>query len=572
LHSGSWAASVPLTAASYASLQFAVFGGASGITLNVALENDQLSTFATVSVGAVAANVWKLVTIPISQLDPAGNSIERIDIMEISGVPKTYYVDNIELVAPAPVAPLLVSPFANAKASLVTSLTFSWTEASASTTFHLQVSIDSTFATTFSDQNGLTVDSGTVTGLAYSTLYHWRVNATNSNGTSPWSTLSAFTTTVRPTPKDTTPPTVAFVAPTANAVVSGTVAVTANASDNVRVTSLLFKLDGVTLSTVLTTAPYAYSWNSLGSTNGTHTLSAVAYDSAGNSATSTISVSVSNIVVIPGSNLLIYQDSLASPWMNTSYNATITFNSTTKVYAGLHSIKVVQGAWGAFSVHNGSWAVPVALNPSAFTSLQFAVFGGTSGITLNVALQNDSGKSLPTITVGAVAANVWKVVTVPMTQLDPSGYAFQRVDIMEESGVTKTYYLDNIELVGATAGSSKTPTLAGTPSVSSPMAITGLSTLKPKEFELAQNYPNPFNPTTTISYSLPLDANVTLEVYNMLGQKVVTLFSGTQATGEHQVSFNGANLTSGVYIYRMEAHSVSGGAAFTQVKKMVLTK
>jgi chitinase len=572
LHSGSWAASVPLLPASYASVQFAVFGGTSGITLNVELENDQLSSFPTVSVGAVAANVWKLVTIPLSQIDPAGNSFERIDIMEISGVPKTYYVDNIELVGSAPVAPVPVSPAGNAKAAPITSLGFSWTEATAIATFHLQVSTDSTFATTFSDQNGLAADSAKVSGLAYSTLYHWRVNATNSNGTSSWSTLSAFTTTVRPTPKDTTPPTVAFVTPIANAVVSGTVTVTANATDNVRVTSVLFKLDGVNVGTALTTAPYTYSWNSSASTNGAHTLSTVAYDSAGNTAASTRTVTVSNTSIPIVSNLLIYQDSLASSWMNTSYNATVTFNSTAYRYAGAYAVKVVQGAWGAFSVHNGTWASPVAMNPSAFTSLQFAVSGGASGITLNVALQNDSGKSFPTITVGAVAANVWKVVTVPITQLDPSGYVFQRVDIMEESGVTKTYYLDNIELVGVTAGSSKTPTLAGTPSVSSPMAISGLATMKPKEFELAQNYPNPFNPTTTINYSLPSDANVTLDVYNMLGQKVVTLFSGIQTTGEHQANFNGANLASGVYIYRMEAHPVSGGAAFTQVKKMVLTK
>ena len=88
----------------------------------------------------------------------------------------------------------------------------------------------------------------------------------------------------------------------------------------------------------------------------------------------------------------------------------------------------------------------------------------------------------------------------------------------------------------------------------------------PFEFKLSQNYPNPFNPETKIEYSVPKSAFVTLKVYNLLGQEVATLFSGNQKTGNYEATFNGANLASGVYMYRLQSDNV------TITKKFVLMK
>jgi hypothetical protein len=107
-------------------------------------------------------------------------------------------------------------------------------------------------------------------------------------------------------PADTTAPTVALSAPAAGASVSGTaVAVSADASDNVGVAGVQFKLDGVALGAEDTTAPYAISWNTTGAANGSHALTALARDAAGNTTTSsTVTVTVANVAAPPGSVLL----------------------------------------------------------------------------------------------------------------------------------------------------------------------------------------------------------------------------------------------------------------------------
>jgi hypothetical protein len=88
----------------------------------------------------------------------------------------------------------------------------------------------------------------------------------------------------------------------------------------------------------------------------------------------------------------------------------------------------------------------------------------------------------------------------------------------------------------------------------------------PTEFTLDQNYPNPFNPTTTIRFGLPESADVSLEVYSVLGQKVMTLVNENRSAGWHTVTLNATDLSSGVYVYRIQA----GG--MVQTKKLMLVK
>jgi hypothetical protein len=75
----------------------------------------------------------------------------------------------------------------------------------------------------------------------------------------------------------------------------------------------------------------------------------------------------------------------------------------------------------------------------------------------------------------------------------------------------------------------------------------------PYSFGLDQNYPNPFNPTTQISFEIPQAAHVTLEVFNMAGQKVATLADENMTAGAHTVTWNASDNSSGVYLYRLQA-------------------
>jgi hypothetical protein len=94
----------------------------------------------------------------------------------------------------------------------------------------------------------------------------------------------------------------------------------------------------------------------------------------------------------------------------------------------------------------------------------------------------------------------------------------------------------------------------------------------PKNFDLSQNYPNPFNPQTKINYTLPFESKVTLEVYNITGERITELVNEEQPAGYYSVDFGASKLSSGVYIYRLVASDKATGNNFSSVKKMMLLK
>jgi hypothetical protein len=101
---------------------------------------------------------------------------------------------------------------------------------------------------------------------------------------------------------------------------------------------------------------------------------------------------------------------------------------------------------------------------------------------------------------------------------------------------------------------------------SSTITIAEDEIYKPEEFLLFQNYPNPFNPSTTISYQLPKETFVSIIVYDVLGNEIEILTNEYMPAGVHEVMFDAADLSSGMYFYRIKANE------YEQINKMILIK
>ena len=133
------------------------------------------------------------------------------------------------------------------------------------------------------------------------------------------------------------------------------------------------------------------------------------------------------------------------------------------------------------------------------------------------------------------------------TTTEPRNYSY--TDNTVETG-SYTYRLKQVDFDG---------TFAYSPEVE-------VDVTAPLTFNLEQNYPNPFNPSTNIRYSVPEAGNITLAVYNVVGEEVAVLANGYTEAGSFNVTFDASNLPSGVYLYKLQS------ANSVQTKKMLLLK
>ncbi|HTY38393.1 MAG TPA: T9SS type A sorting domain-containing protein [Bacteroidota bacterium] len=199
--------------------------------------------------------------------------------------------------------------------------------------------------------------------------------------------------------------------------------------------------------------------------------------------------------------------------------------------------------------------------PASFTGwYQFVPAAGSGDqLVINVYLFKGLSNGLP---VGAASTSITTAAT-SFKQFSLSFFYF--------SSDTPDTCLIQFDLAGA----------AGQPTAGSYFLVDDLSlgsaatdvqsTPLPVAFALNQNYPNPFNPSTSVSFQLPVAADVRLSIFDMLGREVETLIEGRQEAGRHAVQWNASNLPSGMYIYRLTATSEKG-EIFRDTRKAMLLK
>ncbi|HEV7172380.1 galactose oxidase-like domain-containing protein [Pedococcus sp.] len=209
-----------------------------------------------------------------------------------------------------------------------TAATVSWTTDEPATT---QVAYGTT--TTYGSATTLdtaltTTHAQTLTGLTAGTTYHFQVKSADASNNLAVSPDATFTTAAS---SDTTPPTVSLSTPANNATVSGSVALSASASDNVGVAGVQFTVDGTNVGAEVSTAPYSTSWDSTTVPDGSHTISAKARDAAGNTATATATVSVSNTTADPAS---VGSWGPVQPWPEVSIHAALTYTGKVLTFQG----------------------------------------------------------------------------------------------------------------------------------------------------------------------------------------------------------------------------------------------
>jgi hypothetical protein len=254
----------------------------------------------------------------------------------------------------------------------------------------------------------------------------------------------------------------------------------------------------------------------------------------------------------------LFEDTLNTEWVDASWNAVNTFNSTEQVMEGSTSVKTEQQGWGGLMLRAGSVTAPADFDPTPFENIRFSVYPETPGLSLMVTFENDLRDPFMTNVVSALPTGEWSEIVIPVEQINPTGNSIiHNVMIQNWTPSAKTYFVDDYRFSGNAVTDA-----GGRPQV-------------PEGYILAQNYPNPFNPTTTIEYELAAEGLVTIQVFNMLGELVATPLDRRASAGRHSlvwdaVGSSGAPLPSGVYTYRLVV--AGSGGPVQKTMKMILMK
>ena len=414
----------------------------------------------------------------------------------------------------------------------------------------------------------------TIGGLASNTVYQFRVSSRESGGFVTISRRYSLTTTSTSTPPpDTSAPAIALTTPANGATVSGTIAVSATASDNVGVTSVQFKLDGANLGALDTTAPYSVNWNTATAAGGSHSLTATARDAAGNVATSSpLNVTVSNNGV---NTVLLNPEDTSLNLNTTNYSGATTL--TTYTWPDRHVANAIVMKFDLSSLPGGAVVqdatLTLGLLESDATADPAYVVSAHKIVGKNPVISTATGFT----TNGATAwtANACCSNNVPMAQADISAaYASKAID--KASGL-KTWTITAMVQEWITSPStnfgllmnSDTTALADRYRYFGSMEYPD-ATLRPS-LRVSYTIPPPDTTPPTVTMSAPAagalvsgtvtvsaNASDNVGVASVQFQLDGTNLGSADTTLPYSISWNTTTVSSGVHTLRAIARDLAG--------------
>lgn len=418
--------------------------------------------------------------------------------------------------------PVLSAP-ADSAISQPQNLSLSWNASTDADSYTLQVSEDENFSGMIFNESELTDTVQLVSDLDLNTSYYWRVSATNVNGSSDFSSSRIFTVwESTPTSPDSvnlgTAGNYVLLAKTAISTVPAS-AVTGDVGISPAAETYITGFDltdatGYATSPQITGKVYASDMASPTPSNLTAAVSDMETaftDAAGRVTPDFVELHVGNLggkTLIPG----LYK------WGNTVIAPT---------------------SFEISGDENSIWIFQIAGDLTVSSDINVTLTGGAQAKNI---IWQVSGE----VNIGTNAH--FEGIILSMTAINFNTGASLNGRALAQSAIT----LDQNTITQ--------------PSFTQVTSIDGNENSLPVSFTLSQNYPNPFNPSTVISYQVPVNTKIRLEVFNVLGQSVALLVNEQKNAGSHTVSFDASALSSGIYIYRI--HS----PGFSQTKKMMLIK
>ncbi len=260
--------------------------------------------------------------------------------------------------------------------------------------------------------------------------------------------------------------------------------------------------------------------------------------------------------VQPGKGYWIYASANGTVTMNGVSATPKAFGSSTTAFAKMNSLSFRDADGNTGTLYFGS-----SSNNLDATMMQMPPVPPTDAFDVRFATQRVAevhSPKLSSVKEFAIDMNILKAPVTIEWNVNETGFSYS---LKNENGKSLATSNDKQKVVLNNVSSGTTRLVLG---------VQGQAI--PKEFSLHQNYPNPFNPATIISFEMPVAAQTTLKIYNLLGQEIATLVNNEPfEAGQQSVRFNASQLSSGIYFYRLTANDVNGNE-FSMMKKMTLIK